>query len=108
MCLARAILNKNKILVLDEATANVDVLTDELIQRKIRELFKSCTVLTIAHRLDTILDSDKILVMDKGACAEYDSPRALIEDESSLFTKLTRAMGEKEAVIIREKILNPN
>ncbi len=66
MCLARAILRKNKIIVLDEATANVDMKTDELIQILLKNKFKDCTVFTIAHRLITIADYDKVIVMDKG------------------------------------------
>ncbi|CAN0273183.1 unnamed protein product, partial [Hapterophycus canaliculatus] len=70
VCLARAVLRRNKILVMDEATANVDVDTDSLIQEAIRKEFSGCTVLTIAHRLNTIMDSDRILVMQDGKVRE--------------------------------------
>ncbi|KAM9597584.1 ATP-binding cassette sub-family C member 3 [Trichechus inunguis] len=78
MCLARALLRKSRILVLDEATAAVDLETDDLIQATIRTQFESCTVLTIAHRLNTIMDYTRVLVLDKGTIAEFDSPANLI------------------------------
>ena len=90
VCLARAILRNNKILMLDEATANVDPQTDALIQNTIRKKFIKCTVLTIAHRLNTIMDSDKVLVMDKGRMAEYDHPHILLQNNYSQFTSLVK------------------
>lgn len=94
VCLARALLRKNtKILVLDEATAAIDVETDRLIQESIREYFGHCTILTIAHRLNTILDYDKILVMDKGEVKELDTPRNLLSDPNSLFYSLAKSAG---------------
>ncbi|KAF9974092.1 Canalicular multispecific organic anion transporter 2 [Actinomortierella ambigua] len=91
ICLARALLRKSKILVLDEATAAVDMQTDELIQRTIRAEFKDRTILTIAHRIKTIVDSDKILVLEKGRVAEFDSPENLLNNKDSIFTSLVEA-----------------
>ncbi|XP_005063617.1 canalicular multispecific organic anion transporter 1 [Mesocricetus auratus] len=78
LCLGRALLLKSKILILDEATAAVDLGTDDLIQTTIRSEFSSCTVITIAHRLHTIMDSDKIMVLDSGKIVEYGSPEELL------------------------------
>ncbi|KAK9886055.1 hypothetical protein WA026_014838 [Henosepilachna vigintioctopunctata] len=78
ICLARALLRKTKVLILDEATAAVDLETDDLIQTTIRREFKNCTVLTIAHRLNTIMDSDRIIVLDKGLIEEFDTPQNLL------------------------------
>lgn len=85
ICLARALLRKTKVLVLDEATAAVDLETDDLIQATLREAFKDCTVLTIAHRLSTIMDYDKVIVMKQGQVAEYDEPKVLLSDPSTIF-----------------------
>lgn len=102
ICLARAILRNNKILVLDEATANVDPETDQLIQETIREKFVNCTVMTIAHRLNTVMDSDKILVMDFGRVAEFDTPLNLLEKEDSIFASMVKALGHSEATRLAE------
>ena len=83
ICIARALLRNPKILVLDEATASIDNATDNLIQDMVKDAFKDCTVLTIAHRLHTIIDSDKILVLDAGNMAEYDSPVSLLAKEGA-------------------------
>lgn len=93
VCLARAILRNNKILVLDEATANVDPQTDNLIQQTIRKKFADCTVLTIAHRLNTVMDSDKVLVMDAGAMKEFDHPYILLQDTNGIFYGMVQQTG---------------
>ncbi|XP_034942593.1 probable multidrug resistance-associated protein lethal(2)03659 [Chelonus insularis] len=93
VCLARAILRNNKILMLDEATANVDPHTDGLIQRTIRKKFANCTVLTVAHRLNTIMDSDKVLVMEKGRMVEFDHPYILLKNDFGHFTSLVKETG---------------
>ena len=85
VCLGRSLLRKTKILVLDEATAAVDMETDDLIQKTIRSEFKDCTVLTIAHRLNTILDYDRIMVLDQGKIIELDTPTKLLEDPKTVF-----------------------
>ncbi|MEQ2184111.1 hypothetical protein GOODEAATRI_004571 [Goodea atripinnis] len=78
VCLARALLRKTRILILDEATAAIDLETDDLIQSTIRTQFEDCTVFTIAHRLNTIMDYTRVLVLDKGQIAEFDTPTNLI------------------------------
>ncbi|PIC15235.1 hypothetical protein B9Z55_022288 [Caenorhabditis nigoni] len=90
ICLARALLRKTKVLVLDEAAAAVDVETDSLIQKTIREQFKECTVLTIAHRLNTVLDSDRLLVLDKGRVAEFDTPKNLLANQEGIFYSMAK------------------
>ncbi|KAG0011025.1 hypothetical protein BGZ80_001010 [Entomortierella chlamydospora] len=94
ICLARALLRKTKVLILDEATAAVDVETDDLIQKTIRKEFKDRTILTIAHRIKTVMDSDKILVLEKGRVQEYESPKELLKNKNSLFFQLAEQAGE--------------
>uniref|UniRef100_A0A8C1DK44 ATP-binding cassette, sub-family C (CFTR/MRP), member 3 n=1 Tax=Cyprinus carpio carpio TaxID=630221 RepID=A0A8C1DK44_CYPCA len=85
VCLARALLRKTRILVLDEATAAVDLETDDLIQSTIRTQFEDCTVFTIAHRLNTIMDYTRVLVLDKGQIAEFDTPTNLIAQKGIFY-----------------------
>jgi ATP-binding cassette, subfamily C (CFTR/MRP), member 1 len=86
-CLARAMLRtgKGRILVLDEATSSVDSETDLQMQRLIREEFSECTVLTVAHRLDTIMDSDRVIVLDAGRLVEMGSPEELMKTEGTFW-----------------------
>ncbi|XP_023231347.1 multidrug resistance-associated protein 4-like isoform X3 [Centruroides sculpturatus] len=93
ICLARTILRQNKILVMDEATSNIDKNTDSCIQKIIREKFKSCTVLTIAHRLHTIIDSDRVLVLDNGKLQEFDMPYKLLKNVNGTFYNLVKKTG---------------
>ncbi|XP_056627063.1 ATP-binding cassette sub-family C member 3 isoform X1 [Triplophysa dalaica] len=85
VCLARALLRKTRILILDEATAAIDLETDDLIQSTIRTQFEDCTVFTIAHRLNTIMDYTRVLVLDKGQIAEFDTPTKLIGQKGIFF-----------------------
>jgi len=111
MCLARTILQKNKILVLDEATSNIDFETDNFIQQKILEKFKDSTILTIAHRLSTVANYDRILVMSSGCVKEFDHPYKLltlnegddkITNSEGLFASMVKNTGFKHAAVIFE------
>lgn len=87
-CLARVLLRRNRILVLDEATASIDSATDAILQRVIKHEFSGCTVITIAHRVPTVTDSDMVMVLSYGKLVEYDRPSRLMENEDSAFCKL--------------------
>uniref|UniRef100_A0A0A0KAW3 ABC-type xenobiotic transporter n=2 Tax=Cucumis sativus TaxID=3659 RepID=A0A0A0KAW3_CUCSA len=104
LSLARALLRRSKILVLDEATAAVDVRTDALIQKTIREEFKSCTMLIIAHRLNTIIDCDRILVLEAGRVLEYNTPKELLSAEESAFSKMIQSTGAANAQYLRSLV----
>ncbi|XP_067129271.1 multidrug resistance-associated protein 1-like, partial [Centruroides vittatus] len=88
-----ALLRKTKILILDEATAAVDLETDDLIQATIRQEFSHCTIITIAHRLNTVIDYDRILVLENGCVAEFDSPFDLLQNKSSIFYSMAKDAG---------------
>lgn len=102
LCLARALLAKPRVLVLDEATSSVDYETDAFIQNLLRTRFNDTTLMTIAHRLNTIMDYDKILVMDNGRASEFGSPKELLEREKSTFRDLVASTGEESAKTLRE------
>ena len=88
VCIARALLRKSKIVVMDEATANIDMNTEQIIQKALNLVLENSTVITVAHRIKTIINYDKILVLDAGEVKEFDSPTNLLKDENSLFHEL--------------------
>uniref|UniRef100_A0A3Q1MCF0 Multidrug resistance-associated protein 4 n=1 Tax=Bos taurus TaxID=9913 RepID=A0A3Q1MCF0_BOVIN len=103
VCLARAILKKNQILIIDKATSNVDPSTDKLIQRKIHEKFAQCTVITITHRLSNVIDCEWILVLDSGIYREAGEPHNLMQNENSLFYKMVQQLGQAEVTALTER-----
>ncbi|KAJ3435309.1 multidrug-resistance like protein 1 isoform i [Anaeramoeba flamelloides] len=102
VCLARALLKNTKILILDEATSSVDNFSDDLIQKTIRKEFKHCTTITIAHRLHTIMDSDRIMSLKDGLLYEFDTPVNLLKNENSLLYSLVRDTGKQNTEKLRK------
>ncbi|KAI8590273.1 P-loop containing nucleoside triphosphate hydrolase protein [Geranomyces variabilis] len=96
VCLARALIRRSRVIILDEASASIDYVADALIQKAIRETFKSSTVLTIAHRIRSIADYDRVLVLDSGAVVEYDTPANLMDMEGGIFARMCRQTGQAE------------
>lgn len=103
ICLGRVLLKKSKILVLDEATASVDTTTENLIQQTLRQHFTKSTIITIAHRITSVLESDMVLLLDHGLIEEYDSPTRLLEDTSSSFSKLVAEYTVRSNMSVKSK-----
>ncbi|KAB0353804.1 hypothetical protein FD755_023500 [Muntiacus reevesi] len=103
VCLARAILKKNQILIIDKATSNVDPRTDELIQKKIHEKFAYCTVLTITHRLSNVINCQRISVLDSGRRKETGQPNDLLQNRNTLFYKMVQQLGKEEVAVLTER-----
>ena len=104
LCIARALLAASKIIVLDEATSAIDMATDVLIQKSIREWFTDRTMIVIAHRLSTVADFDKVLVLDGGRMAEFGTPRELWERDG-VFRRMCTSAGDSEEKNLRRVIM---
>eukprot|EP00301_Raphidiophrys_heterophryoidea_P001087 c10543_g1_i1.p1 GENE.c10543_g1_i1~~c10543_g1_i1.p1 ORF type:complete len:1410 (-),score=317.84 c10543_g1_i1:416-4645(-) len=101
MCMARVLLKKPKIIFMDEATASVDLETDAFVQKTVRQAFGHCTIITIAHRLNTVIDYDKVLVLDAGKVAEYGSPYELLNNDNGILTNLVNQTGESSSAELK-------
>lgn len=99
ICLARTLLRQPKVILLDEATASLDYKSDQIIQKTVREEFSDCTIMTIAHRLKTVIDYDKIVVLDNGILKEYDHPYSLLLNKESIFYSMCEDSGELDTLI---------
>ena len=102
ICLARVLLKRPKVIFLDEATASVDLQTDRRVQETIREAFSDSTIITIAHRLNTVIDYDYILTMDAGKVAEFGPPGVLLQNRTGIFSQLVDATGIASSRKLRE------
>jgi len=105
LCLARAMLRDTKVVCLDEATASVDTETDENMQKVIAQEFSACTILTIAHRINTIIENDRVVCLDAGKLVDVDSPAAMLADPKSIFSQLVDETGEASARNLRQRAI---
>ncbi|KAJ3267999.1 hypothetical protein HDV01_003608 [Terramyces sp. JEL0728] len=106
LCLARAIITSPKILVLDEATSSVDSAADQLVQNVLKTQFRESTIISVAHRLGTIADFDKVIILDSGVLKEFDSPGNLLRNQESLFYQLVEASGTANASMIKNIVFS--
>eukprot|EP00457_Paulinella_chromatophora_P000315 gb/GEZN01000315.1/.p1 GENE.gb/GEZN01000315.1/~~gb/GEZN01000315.1/.p1 ORF type:complete len:1656 (-),score=281.42 gb/GEZN01000315.1/:61-4743(-) len=106
LCLARALLRRTSVLVMDEATANVDQHTDAIIQETVTSRFQDCTVLVIAHRLQTVISNDLIMVLDAGRLVQFGEPHQLLQEESGPLLAMIKKTGPKMADFLRQKAYN--
>lgn len=104
LCLARSLLADCRILVLDEATANVDQMTDNLLQQTLRERFESATIIAIAHRLDTIMGHDKVLVLGDGRVIEFGPPAVLLQNKEGHFTSMVESTGAATSELLKQRV----
>ncbi|KDQ21694.1 hypothetical protein BOTBODRAFT_61330 [Botryobasidium botryosum FD-172 SS1] len=102
ICMARAVLRQSKVIFVDEAIATIDYATNDLIERTIRHAFAECTVITIAHRIRSIIDFDMVMVMDEGRIVEYDHPHVLLANSASKFYALCKSTGPEEFEVLKE------
>ncbi|KAJ3271553.1 Multidrug resistance-associated protein 4 [Terramyces sp. JEL0728] len=102
LCLARALVKKPKLLILDEASSSIDGEADKMLQSVLRKTLQDTTIISIAHRLNTIADFDRVLVLDQGEMKEFDAPHVLLQNEESEFTRLVDSSGPSNAAAIRE------
>ncbi|KAI9510285.1 ATP-binding cassette transporter [Russula earlei] len=101
LCMARAILKRSKVLVMDEAYISVDYATDELISQTIRREFAESTILTIAHRLRTVIDYNRIMLLEEGRIVEFDDPATLLSNPNTKFHALCKATGKSEFAVLK-------
>jgi len=105
LCLARAILLRSRILVLDEPTANVDTNTDQLLQKTLKEKFSGATIISVAHRLDTVIDYDRVLVLGNGKVLEFGAPKDLLSRDDGYFSSMVRSTGKSTEELLRRRAM---